>query len=327
MPAILSFENIVKHYGDVPAVRDVSFAVEEGEVFGLLGPNGAGKTTLIRILMDIIRADSGRVTLFGKAHDREDLDRIGYLPEERGLYKKQKVQDVLAYFGTLKGLTHAEAKKRGLAWLHRIGLSETAGWNVERLSKGMAQKVQIAATLMYEPPLAILDEPFSGLDPVNVRLVQDIIRERKAAGRTTILSTHQMNMVETLCDRVALINKGTLMVYGAVAEVRERWSRPEVRVGAHGPLPAVAGVVSSSREDNGTHRLLLAPGASPAAVLAGLVRAGAEVERFERVLAPMEDVFINIVQGIDGPSAGLSAGPSAGPPAGPSTGLSAEVPR
>jgi ABC-2 type transport system ATP-binding protein len=302
MPAILSFENIVKSYGSVPAVRDVSFSVEEGEVFGLLGPNGAGKTTLIRILMDIIRADSGRVVLFGHPLDREDLDRIGYLPEERGLYKKQKVQDVLAYFGQLKGLTHAEAKKRGLSWLEKVALPETATWNVERLSKGMAQKVQIAAALLFDPPLAILDEPISGLDPVNVRIVQEIIRDRARAGRTTILSTHQMNMVETLCDRVALIDKGRLMVYGAVDEVRGRWSKPEVRVGSDKPLPAVAGVVETTREENGTYRLLLAPTATPAGVLADLVRAGVEVDRFERVLAPMEDVFINVVEGLEVPS-------------------------
>lgn len=299
MADILAFENIHKSYGDVAAVRGVSFGVPEGEVFGLLGPNGAGKTTLIRILMDIIRADEGQVKLFGQPLDREQLDRIGYLPEERGLYKKQKVADVLCYFGQLKGLPHGEARRRAVEWLKKVNLEETVAWNVERLSKGMAQKVQIAATLLFEPPLAILDEPFSGLDPVNVRLVQDIIVERRRAGMTTILSTHQMNMVEALCDRVALINRGQLMVYGEVEAVRERWSKPEVRVGINGAEPPeVAGVLQKRREDNGNWRLLLDEGVLPAVVLRDLVQAGAPVQRFEKVLAPMEDVFINVVEGV-----------------------------
>jgi ABC-2 type transport system ATP-binding protein len=308
---VLSFQGIHKSYGSHKAVRDVSFDVRQGEVFGLLGPNGAGKTTLIRILMDVIRADAGTVDLFGRPLDREELDRIGYLPEERGLYKKQKVQEVLAYFGELKGLAHADAKKRGLAWLDKVGLPETAAWKVERLSKGMAQKVQIAATLMFEPPLAILDEPFSGLDPLNVRLVQDIIFDRARAGRTTILSTHQMNMVETLCDRVALINKGQLMVYGEVDEVRTRWSQPEVRVATGGVEPPdVAGVTARRLEEAGTWRLMLAAGATPAAVLRQLVAAGAPVERFEKVLAPMEEVFINVVQGVQHDEPALAEGVS-----------------
>ncbi len=298
MATVLSFHEISKSYGDVPALRDVSFDVGEAEVFGLLGPNGAGKTTLIRILMDIIRADAGRIELFGGALNRDDLDRIGYLPEERGLYKKQNVQDVLTYFGELKGLPHKEARRRSLSWLEKIGLPETATWKTERLSKGMAQKVQVAAALLFEPPMAILDEPFTGLDPVNVRLVQDIIRERTRAGWTTILSTHQMNLVEALCDRVALINKGQLMIYGGVEEVRRRWSRPEVRVELAGPPPAVAGVREQIHETNNTWRLLLDPEAAPHAVLERLVREGAEVQRFEKVLAPMEDVFINVVKGV-----------------------------
>ncbi len=300
MSALLVFDHVTKSYGALVAVRDVSFEVREGEVFGLLGPNGAGKTTLIRVLMDILRPDDGRILLRGAPLQRDELDRIGYMPEERGLYKKQKVGEVLTYFGELKGLRHADAKRRALAWLERVQLPEVANWRVERLSKGMGQKVQIAATLLYDPPLAILDEPFSGLDPVNVRLVQEIIRERGRAGMTTILSTHQMNMVEALCDRVALIDKGVLMVYGPVAEVRERWSKPEVRVGMPNgaPPPPVAGVISQRFDEDGTWRLLLAEGTAPDAVLHELVQAGVRVNRFEKLLAPMEDVFINVVQGV-----------------------------
>jgi len=237
MTPVLAFHDIHKSYGDTIALSGVSLEVREGEVFGLLGPNGAGKTTLIRILLDIIRADSGTVSLFGAPFSREMLDRIGYLPEDRGLYTKQTVRDVMTYFATLKGMSRGQARALSEEWLDRIGLPEVASWRIERLSKGMSQKVQLAATLQTDPRVCVLDEPFSGLDPVNVRLVQDLIRRRRDAGTTTILSTHQMNMVEALCDRVALIDRGELMVYGAIPEVRRRYSLPEVRVKVSGSLP------------------------------------------------------------------------------------------
>jgi ABC-2 type transport system ATP-binding protein len=265
-------------------------------VFGLLGPNGAGKTTLIRVLMDILRPDEGSITLFGESHRRDHLDRVGYLPEERGLYSKQKVLEVMTYFATLKGLSRHEGKERSRQWLQRFDLAETATWRVERLSKGMSQKVQIATTLFTDPELCVLDEPFSGLDPVNVRLVQDLIQERRKAGRTTILSTHQMNQVEALCDRVALIHRGQLMVYGEVDEVRRRYSLPEVRVGLEGEPPALPVIEKAVREEDSTWRLLLHEGTEPREFLAELVRGGARVDRFERVLAPMEDIFIRVVR-------------------------------
>jgi len=293
----LVFTDIHKSYGDTVALRGVSFEVRPGEVFGLLGPNGAGKTTLMRILMDIIRPDSGSITLFGETQRREHLDRVGYLPEERGLYTKQSVLDVMTYFGALKGLPRAEARKRARSWLERIELPHVAGWRVERLSKGMGQKVQIASTLLAEPELCVLDEPSTGLDPLNVRLVADLIRERRRNGRTTILSTHQMNQVESLCDRVALIDKGALMVYGEVNEVRRRYSLPEVRVRLEGPLPPLSGIETSVSEGDSTWRLLLAAGTSPAHVLTALVSQGAAVDRFETVLAPMEDIFVRVVRG------------------------------
>jgi ABC-2 type transport system ATP-binding protein len=293
--SLLAFDEIHKSYGDRPALRGVSFDVRAGEVFGLLGPNGAGKTTLMRILMDIIRADSGSITLFGEPHARAHLDRVGYLPEERGLYRKQTVLPVMTYFGTLKGLDRVEARKRSREWLERVGLAEVASWRVERLSKGMGQKVQIAATLLADPDLVVLDEPSSGLDPVNVRLVQELIRERSIRGKTTILSTHQMSQVEELCDRVALIHEGRLMVYGEVNEVRRKYSLPEVRVQIEGQLPALAGVESAQAEGHGTWRLRLGDGTEPQQVLAALVAAGIRLDRFEKVLAPMEDIFVRVV--------------------------------
>jgi ABC-2 type transport system ATP-binding protein len=294
--SLLVFDRIHKSYGHTPALRGVSFEVRAGDVFGLLGPNGAGKTTLIRILMDIIRPDSGTITLFGESHRRGHLDRLGYLPEERGLYRKQVVLDVLTYFGTLKGLQRADARRRSRRWLERVELPEVAGWRVERLSKGMSQKVQLAAALLADPELAVLDEPSSGLDPLNARLVEELIGDRRRDGRTTVLSTHQMSQVEKLCDRVALIHHGRLLVYGEVDEVRRRYSLPEVRVRVAGELPALTGVERCEAEGDSTWRLLLRAGMPPEEVLAALVHAGARVDWFEKVLAPMEDIFVRVVK-------------------------------
>jgi ABC-2 type transport system ATP-binding protein len=293
---ILGFEDLSKSYGQTPALRGVTFDVHAGEIFGLLGPNGAGKSTLIRILMDIIRPDSGQVRLFGEPRQREHLDRLGYLPEERGIYTKLGVLDVMTYFGALKGLSRAQARARAAEWLGRVELPHVGGWKVDRLSKGMSQKVQIASVLMNDPEVCVLDEPTTGLDPVNVRLVQDLLLERRTRGRTTILSTHHMNQVEALCDRVALINKGRLVVYGAVDEVRRRHSLPEVRVHSALALPPVAHVVSAVREADNAWRLLLTDESSPADVLSELIRAGARIDRFEPVLAPMEDIFLRVVR-------------------------------
>jgi ABC-2 type transport system ATP-binding protein len=294
--AVLTFEDLTKSYGQTPALRGVSFDVQASEIFGLLGPNGAGKSTLIRILMDIIRPDSGRVLVFGEPRRREHLDRLGYLPEERGIYTRLGVLDVMTYFGSLKGLSRTAARTRAQEWLARVELPDVGGWKVDRLSKGMSQKVQIAAVLMNDPEVCVLDEPTTGLDPVNVRLVQDLLLERRSRGRTTILSTHHMNQVETLCDRVALINKGRLVVYGTVDEVRRRHSLPEVRVHSASPLPSVPHVASFVQEADTVWRLLLATGSHPADVLSELVRAGARIDRFEPMLAPMEDIFLRVVR-------------------------------
>jgi ABC-2 type transport system ATP-binding protein len=293
---IAQFKDLAKTYGDTVALRGVTFDVHGGEIFGLLGPNGAGKSTVIRILMDIIRPDSGEVHVFGEPRRREHLDRMGYLPEERGLYTKLAVIDVMTYFGTLKGLPRASARKKATDWLELVELPHVAGWKVDRLSKGMSQKVQIASVLLSDPELCVLDEPTTGLDPVNVRLVQDLLLERRRAGRTTILSTHHMNQVEALCDRVALINKGRLVVYGAVDDVRRKHSLPEVRVQAHERPPEIREIAGATAEDDGTWRLMLADGVSPADALAALVKGGARIERFEPMLAPMEDIFLRVVR-------------------------------
>jgi ABC-2 type transport system ATP-binding protein len=293
----INVHEVSKDFGKFRALDRVTLQVPRGEIFGLLGPNGAGKSTLIRILMDIIRADRGRVMVFGEPRRRDHLDRLGYLPEERGLYTKLAVIDVMTYFGALKGLSRAEAKRRSLAWLEKVELPQVAAWKVDRLSKGMSQKVQIASILLSDPEVCVLDEPTTGLDPVNVQMVQDLLRERRRNGRTTILSTHHMSQVEELCDRVALINQGRLMVYGGVDEVRRRYSLPEIRVHALAPLPAVPAVARITDEGEGSWRLLLSDGTPPHEVLAALVAAGASVDRFEPLLAPMEDIFVRVVKG------------------------------
>lgn len=217
---VLVYERVTKTYGAKVALDGVSLHVDEGEVFGLLGPNGAGKTSLIRLALDIVRPDAGIVRVFGEAPSARVLERVSYLPEERGLYKKARVLEVLEYLGELKGLTRRDARARAMRWLERLGLERVARDRVESLSKGMSQKIQIAAALLSDPPLAILDEPFSGLDPVNARLVTDILVERRSAGLTTILSTHQMERAEDLCSRVALVNLGHVLFEGTVADVR-----------------------------------------------------------------------------------------------------------
>jgi len=292
----LAFDDVHKSYGSFQALKGVTLEVRPGEVFGLLGPNGAGKTTLIRIALDIIRADEGTVTLFGRPLQREDLDRVSYLPEERGLYKRQRVLEVLVYFAELKGLTRPEAKRRSMAWLEKVGLADHARSRVDRLSKGMSQKVQIASTLLIEPDLCVLDEPFSGLDPVNVQLVKDLILERREAGRATILSTHRMNQVEALCDRVAMIDRGELVVYGDTEEVRRVHSHPEARVRlASGTLPEVEGAVRASLTPDGSWLVRLEDEVAPEAYLTALIAAGAAVVHFEQVLAPIEQVFLDVV--------------------------------
>ncbi|MCA9596213.1 MAG: ATP-binding cassette domain-containing protein [Myxococcales bacterium] len=293
--SVLAFESVRKTYGTKVALHGLSFEVNPGEVFGLLGPNGAGKTTALRVLMDIVRADSGKVTLFGQRLTRDALDRVGYLPEERGLYAKQKVVDVMAYFGALKGLRDIEQRARARLWLDKVGLRDHETSSVEQLSKGMSQKVQIAATLQTEPELCILDEPFSGLDPVNSALIRSLIAEVKASGRTTILSTHQMSMVETLCDRVAMLSSGRLVEYGSVSDVRHKHSLPEVRLELDQPLPELPGVERAVSEGATSYRLLLSEHTDAQQVLAELVKRNVGVRHFERVLAPMEDIFIRVV--------------------------------
>jgi ABC-2 type transport system ATP-binding protein len=292
---VLEYRGVAKHFGRHTALEGVSLEVVQGEVFGLLGPNGAGKTTLIRIGLDILRADEGDVTLFGAAPSPDALDRTAYLPEERGVYRRAKVRELLRYLGRLKGLRHDAARDAADHWLERIGLSHVAEQRVESLSKGMTQKVQIAACLMSDPELCVLDEPFSGLDPINVALVTDLIEERRRAGRTTVLSTHMMHQVEALCDRVALIHQGKLVVYGELDEIRRRYSPNDVIVWTAMDLGALG--VRATPHKAGGWRVELPPAATPAGYLDELVRSGVLIERYEPLVARMDDIFVSLVGG------------------------------
>jgi ABC-2 type transport system ATP-binding protein len=293
----LRLENVSKSFGDFAAVSGLSLTVRPGRVYGLLGPNGAGKTTTIRMIVNIIAPDAGRVELFGRRMGEDLMDRIGYLPEERGLYKKMRVGDQLRYFARLKGMTAGAADAAADRWLARLKLSEWKGKKTDELSKGMQQKIQFVATVMHGPDLLILDEVFSGLDPVNRELMIDILQELKAEGRTIIFSTHQMEQAERLCDDICLINKSRKVLEGPVREVRRGFGRRAVALraentdGVLGDAALVAGVKPYGDYDE----VLLAEGADEQELLRRLVAAGARVTRFESVEPSLHDIFIQQV--------------------------------
>jgi ABC-2 type transport system ATP-binding protein len=294
VPSLL-FSRLRKTYAATVAVDDVTFEVRPCEVFGLLGPNGAGKTTLIRMLIDIIAPDAGEILLDGRPLGRAERDRIGYLPEERGLYRKEKVLDILVYFGMLKGLARRAARPRALEWLERVGMPEVASRRADSLSKGMQQKVQIAAALLHDPDILVMDEPFSGLDPLNTVLVKDLLRERRDRGGLVILSTHQMPMVEELCDRVAMIDHGRLVLYGDLEEIRRRHGESIVLIGADADLPALP-IVERVERQGALQRVILREGARPRDLLALLLERGVAVERFETLRMPVEEIFVRTVR-------------------------------
>ena len=291
---ILVYQGVSKSFGEKRALNDVSLEVEEGEVFGLLGPNGAGKTTLIRIAFDILRPDEGEVKLFGQNLSRGLLDRASYLPEERGIYAGSKVLEVLEYFARLKGMKKRAANIAAKRWLQRVGLSSVGNQRVQSLSKGMTQKIQIAGALITDPEFCVLDEPFSGLDPLNIALIKELIHERKKAGKTTVLSTHMMNQVEALCDRVALIHRGQKVVYGNLTEIRAKHSHPEALVELGGPLPEIPYIRRSEDQGRGVWILEVDTHADLQRLLRDLV-SRTSVIRFSPIVATMDDIFISAV--------------------------------
>jgi ABC-2 type transport system ATP-binding protein len=294
---VVQIEGVSKSYQEQMALNDVSLSIGRGEIFALLGPNGAGKTTLLRILTGILLPDTGTVRIMGASGMNAVRDQVGYLPEERGLYKKQKIREYLAYLGELKGLSRQQAKARTMVVLEQVGMAAHADSTADTLSKGMAQRIQIAAALVHDPPFIILDEPFSGLDPVSARQMQDIVRAEKAQGRTVLLSTHQMEPVERLCDRLLMLHRGRTVLYGTPQEARERFAEGIVRV-EHGEasisdvLPE--GFAVKNAVPHVTH-LIPPPGMTPRDVMAALLAAGVDLRGFETVTPSLEDVFVRIV--------------------------------
>jgi ABC-2 type transport system ATP-binding protein len=292
----VSVTNLRKSFGKVRAVQDVSFEVFPGEIFGLLGPNGAGKTTSIRMIMDIFEPEGGEVKLFGGKMNEEVKKRIGYMPEERGLYKDLKLETTLIFFATLKGMEAAQAAQRLEGWLKRLDLYDHRQKKVQELSRGMQQKAQLIATLLHEPDLIVVDEPFAGLDPVNTRLVKDIMEEQRQAGKTIIMSTHQMYQVEALCNRIVLINQGRTVLYGKVDEIKRNFAGNAILVEGQGDFSHVPGVLEA-RQQNGTWHLALETGTSPQAVLRSLaLQEDIHLDRFEIAEPSLDDIFITVVQ-------------------------------
>ena len=295
---IIQVQGLVKRYGDVVAVDHLSFEVEQGEIFGLLGPNGAGKTTTIRVVMDILQPDEGTVQVLGQPPGQANA-RVGYLPEERGLYRNLKVLDNLVYLAELKGVSRSSARGRAMHLLERIQLEEWASRKVRDLSQGMQQRLQFVASLVHDPEVLFLDEPFQGLDPVNVERIKEFMAELHREGKTIILSTHQMSMVEALCDRILLIHQGRAVLYGPLAEIKQQYAPHAVRVRAPlipSDLPGVVGV----EPDDGAFNLALAEGARPQEVLRALLDRDVEVQAFEVAPVPLEDIFVAVVGGEEG---------------------------
>lgn len=291
----IEISHLRKSFREVHAVKDVSFSVERGEIFGLLGPNGAGKTTTIRVLLDLYKADAGEVSILGGVMTQDTKALIGYLPEERGLYQDIPLDRCLIYLGTLKGLPSNIARERLIYWLERFDLLEHQHKKVIELSKGMQQKAQVILTLLHQPELVIIDEPFAALDPLNTQLVKEIMRELRQAGTTILMSTHQMHQVEALCDRIVLIDDGRDVLYGDLRAIRRQFSGNAVLVKTGDPLPVLEGVLGSKRLNHET-RLQLAADVTPHAILQQLVHNDINLESFEIATPSLDEIFIKVIQ-------------------------------
>lgn len=297
MRPTITVSNISKNFGDVQAVDDVSFDVYPGEIFGLLGPNGAGKTTSIRMVLDIFRPDDGKISIYGGGMCETLKNRIGYLPEERGLYKDLKLEQTLVFLGTLKGMSERSARDNLQAWLERFDLLDHREKKIQDLSRGMQQKAQFIATLLHNPDLIIVDEPFSGLDPVNTRLVKNIIMEECGHGKTVIMSTHQMHQVEAMCSRIVLINEGRTVLYGSVEEIKRDFAGNAVRIDGQGNFDNIPGVIETHHE-NGEIHLVLDNQTNPQDMFRILAnREEIKINKFEVAAPSLDDVFVSVVQG------------------------------
>jgi len=286
--------HIVKSYADKVAVNDLSFSVSQGEIFGLIGPNGAGKTTTIRMMMDIIKPDSGEVTIFGDKLGEATKNKLGYLPEERGLYKKLRVIDSIVYLASLKGMDKHSAEEKAHILLNHTGMLPHERKKTEELSKGMGQIIQFIVTIIHDPQLIILDEPFAGLDPVNTELLKGMLLDLRNQGKAIILSTHQMNQVEELCDRILMVNDGRAILYGDLIEIKSRYQNNAVLVDIRGELGEVPGI-AEKRIHKGYIELILDGRTTPQQLLERLLIRGTIVNRFEIATPTLNQIFLEVV--------------------------------
>ena len=300
---IIECKDICKNFGEKVALDHVSLEIPKGKIFGLLGPNGAGKTTLIRIINRITIPSGGTILFDGRPITQEDVEKIGYLPEERGLYRKMRVGDQAMYFAQLKGMSSKEAKAELITWFKRFGIESWWDKKVEELSKGMAQKVQFITTVVHKPSLLILDEPFSGFDPVNAQVIREEILRLKDEGATIILSTHNMESVEELCDNIALFNKSHVVITGGVDEIRRKYGNNNVELvyTSSQEVKSVRGVfkVISDVDQSGRHTAVLAleDGATPNEAIKEIIAQGLTVNSFKELVPRMNDIFIKLVTG------------------------------
>ena len=286
--------NIAKSYADKVAVDDISFTVAPGEIFGLIGPNGAGKTTTIRMIMDIIKPDSGQISILGEKLSEATKNKIGYMPEERGLYKKLRVFETIIYLSSLKGTDKYTAGEKANKLLEQTGMLVHKRKKIEELSKGMGQLIQFIITVTHDPQLVILDEPFAGLDPVNTELLRDMFIDLKNQGKTVILSAHQMNQVEELCDRILMIHNGQAVLYGDLAEIKSRYRSNSVIVNVQGDLGEVPGV-AEKRVHKGYIELVLDGQTTSQQLLEHLVNQGLIIDRFEVATPSLNEIFLKEV--------------------------------
>jgi len=298
---VLKINNVVKKFGDYTATNNVSFTVKQGSIFGLLGPNGAGKTTLIRMICNIFQPDEGNISLFNQQMSPEMQNRIGYLPEERGLYKKNKVIEQITYFAELKGMKHRDALESARFWLNKMGASGWENKKVEELSKGMQQKVQFISTVAHSPDFIILDEPFSGFDPVNTELLKNIILEMKANGKTIILSTHIMSQVEEMCDEVCMINKGVAVLSGKVSDIRQSYQKNTIHLEFSGMLDiSDFTAVNILSQSEGKMTIKITDNLFDKREFLAKINEQVDIHKFSMETPSMHDIFIDVVSNSGG---------------------------
>jgi ABC-2 type transport system ATP-binding protein len=285
--------HIFKSFADKVAVNDLSFSVAQNEIFGLIGPNGAGKTTSIRIMMDIIKPDSGEVTILGEKLTEASKNRLGYLPEERGLYRKLTVIDSIVYLASLKGMDRHSAEEKADELLNHTGMLLHKGKKIEELSRGMGQIIQFIVTIIHNPEVVVLDEPFAGLDPVNTELLKRMLIDLRGKGKTVILSTHQMNEIEELCDRILMINHGRSVLYGKLAEIKSNYRSNSVIIDSEGDLGQIPGI-TEKRTHKGYLELILDGNTTPKQVLKRLVSTGIVINRFEVATPSLNEIFLKV---------------------------------